>query len=129
MAIARPDYSCRHCGHRPSEREIAETHFSKQCPQCHEAVELDAPGALTRSRGAALAGIAGMVVGMVVCAVIANALGATGERLQGWPQGLRLGLAVAIVLGGAAVGFCCQRAWVKRTLARIRQRMDSTAEH
>ena len=128
MAIARPDYSCRHCGHRPTEREIAEAHFTKQCPQCHEAVELDAPGALTRSRGAALAGIVGMVLGIVVCAVIANALGATGERLQSWPQGLRLGLAIAIVLGGAAVGFSCQRAWVKRMLARVRRQMEAEAK-
>lgn len=129
MAIARPDYSCRHCGHRPTEQEIAETHFTKQCPQCQGAVELDAPGALTRSRGAALAGIAGMVLGIVVCAVIANALGATGERLQSWPQGLRLGLAVAIVLGGAAVGFSCQRAWVKRMLARVRKQIEAAARH
>ena len=128
MAIARPDYSCRHCGHCPSEREIAEAHFSKQCPQCKGSIELDAPGALTRSRGAALAGIAGMVLGMVVCAILANALGATGERLQSWPQALRLGLAVAIVLGGAAVGFSCQRAWVKRMLARVRQQMNAAAQ-
>ena len=129
MAIARPDYSCRHCGHCPTEREIAETHFSKQCPQCHEAVELDAPGALTRSRGAALAGIAGMVLGIVICTVIVNALGVTGERLQSWPQALRLGLTVAIVLTGAAVGFSCQRAWVKRMLARVRQQMNANAQH
>ena len=128
MAIARPDYSCRHCGHCPTEREIAETHFSKQCPQCHEAVELDAPGALTRSRGAALAGIAGMVPGIVICTVIVNALGVTGERLQSWPQALRLGLTVAIVLIGAAVGFSCQRAWVKRMLARVRQQMNADAQ-
>ena len=127
MAIARPDYSCRHCGHCPTEREIAETHFSKQCPQCHEAVELDAPGALTRSRGAALAGIAGMVFGIVICTVIVNALGVTGERLQSWPQALRLALPIAIVLGGAAVGFSCQRAWVKRMLARVRRQMDIDA--
>ena len=127
MAIARPDYSCRHCGHCPTEREIAETHFSKQCPQCHEAVELDAPGALTRSRGAALAGIAGMVLGIVICTVIVNALGVTGERLQSWPQALRLALPIAIVLGGAAVGFSCQRAWVKRMLARVRRQMDIDA--
>ena len=128
MAIARPDYSCRHCGHCPTEREIAETHFSKQCPQCHEAVELDAPGALTRSRGAALAGIAGMVLGVVICTVIVNALGVTGERLQSWPQALRLGLTVAIVLTGAAVGFSCQRAWVKRMLARVRQQMNADVQ-
>lgn len=127
MAIARPDYSCRHCGHCPTEREIAEAHFTKQCPQCHEPVELDAPGALTRSRGAALAGIAGMVVGLVVCTVIVNALGVTGERLQSWPQALRLALPIAIVLGGAAVGFSCQRAWVKRMLARVRRQMDIDA--
>ena len=128
MAIARPDYSCRHCGHCPTEREIAEAHFTKQCPQCHEPVELDAPGALTRSRGAALAGIAGMVVGLVVCTVIVNALGVTGERLQSWPQALRLALPIAIVLGGAAVGFSCQRAWVKRMLARVRRQMDTDAQ-
>ena len=128
MAIARPDYSCRHCGHCPTEREIAETHFSKQCPQCHEAVELDAPGALTRSRGAALAGIAGMVLGIVICTVVVNALGVTGERLQSWPQALRLGLTVAMVLTGAAVGFSCQRAWVKRMLARVRQQMNADAQ-
>ena len=128
MAIARPDYSCRHCGHCPTEREIAEAHFSKQCPQCHEAVELDAPGALTRSRGAALAGIAGMVLGLVICAIIANALGVTGERLQSWPQALRLGLTVAIVLASAAVGFSCQRAWVRRMLARVRQQMNADAQ-
>ena len=129
MAIARPDYSCRHCGHCPTEREIAETHFSKQCPQCHEAVELDAPGALTRSRGAALAGIAGMVLGIVICTVIVNALGVTGERLRSWPQALRLGLPIAIVLASAAVGFSCQRAWVKRMLARVRQQMNANAQH
>ena len=129
MAIARPDYSCRHCGHCPTEREIAETHFSKQCPQCHEAVELDAPGALTRSRGAALAGIAGMVLGLVICTVIVNALGVTGERLRSWPQALRLGLPIAIVLASAAVGFSCQRAWVKRMLARVRQQMNANAQH
>ena len=128
MAIARPDYSCRHCGHCPTEREIAETHFSKQCPQCHEAVELDAPGALTRSRGAALAGIAGMVLGIVICTVVVNALGVTGERLQSWPQALRLGLTVAIVLTGAAVGFSCQGAWVKRMLAGVRQNMNADAQ-
>lgn len=129
MAIARPDYSCRHCGHRPTEREIAETHFTKQCPHCHEAVELDAPGALTRSRGAALAGIAGMVLGIVLVAALANALGATGERLQNWPQALRLGLSIAIVLAGAGIGFSCQRAWVKRMLARVRRQMDADAQH
>ncbi len=128
MAIARPDYSCRHCGHRPTEREIAETHFTKQCPQCHETVELDAPGALTRSRGAALAGIAGMVLGIVLVAALVNALGATGERLQSWPQALRLGLSVTIVLAGAGIGFCCQRAWVKRMLARVRRQMDADAQ-
>lgn len=129
MAIARPDYSCRHCGHRPTEQEIAAAHFTKSCPQCQGAIELDAPGALTRSRGAALAGIAGMVLGIVVCALIANALGATGERLQSWPHGLRLGLAIAIVLGGAAVGFSCQRAWVRRTLARMRKQLEADDRH
>lgn len=128
MAIARPDYSCRHCGHRPTEREIAEAHFTKQCPQCHEEVELDAPGALTRSRGAALAGIVGMVLGIVLVSAIANALGATGERLQSWPQAARLGLSIAIVLAGAGIGFSCQRAWVKRMLARVRRQMDADAQ-
>ena len=128
MAIARPDYSCRHCGHCPTEREIAEAHFTKQCAQCKASIELDAPGALTRSRGAALAGIAGMVLGLVICTVIVNALGVTGERLQSWPQALRLGLAVAIFLAGAAIGFSCQRAWVKRMLARVRRQMEAEAK-
>ena len=128
MAIARPDYSCHHCGHRPSENEIAKTHFTKKCPACDGSIELDAPGALTRSRGAALAGIAGLVIGIVICTAIANALGATGERLQSWPQALRLGLAVAIFLAGAAIGFSCQRAWVKRMLARVRRQMEVEAK-
>ena len=128
MAIARPDYSCCHCGHRPSENEIAKAHFTTKCPACDGSIELDAPGALTRSRGAALSGIAGLVIGIVICTAIANVLGATGERLQSWPQTLRLGLSIAIFLAGAAVGFSCQRAWVKRTLARVRQQMDADAQ-
>lgn len=68
-----------------------------------------------------------MVLGMVICTVIVNALGVTGERLR-WPQALRLGLPIAIVLGGAAVGFSCQRAWVKRMPARVRRQMNASTQ-
>ena len=70
-----------------------------------------------------------MVLGLVICTVIVNALGVTGERLRSWPQALRLGLPIAIVLASAAVGFSCQRAWVKRMLARVRQQMNANAQH
>ena len=128
MAIARPDYSCRHCGHRPTEHEIAETHFTKKCPACEGSIELDAPGALTRSRGAALAGIVGMVLAISLCAAVLSALGITGNKVQAWPQAVRLGLAVAIFFTGVAAGFSFQRAWVKRMLARVRKQMEADAK-
>ena len=123
MAIARPDYSCRHCGHCPTEQEIAASHFTKKCPACGGAVELDAPGALTRSRGAALAGIAGLVLGVCLSVAALSALGIAADTIQAWPQSLRLGLGIAVFLVGIAVAFCFQRLWVKKMLARVRAQM------
>jgi len=128
MAIARPDYSCRHCGHCPTEQEIAVTHFTKKCPACGGSIELDAPGALTRSRGAALAGIVGMVLGICLCAVVLSAFGITGDKVQAWPQALRLGSAIAIFFIGVVVGFSFQRTWVKRMLARVRKQLETDAK-
>ena len=70
-----------------------------------------------------------MMLGVIICAAAVNLLGITGERLQTWPQALRLGLAIAIFLAGAAVGFSCQRAWVKRMLARVRKQMEADTAH
>ena len=127
MAIARPDYSCHHCGHCPTEQEIARSHFSRKCPACGGSVELDAPGALTRSRGAALAGIVGLVLGVGLSVAALSALGISGERIHAWPQALRLGLGIAVFFVGGAIGFSCQRAWVKRMLARVRAQMNDDA--
>ena len=127
MAIARPDYSCRQCGYCPTEQEIAASHFTRKCPACGGSVELDAPGALTRSRGAALAGIAGMVLGVSLSVAALSALGINGERIQAWPQALRLGLGIAVFVAGIAVAFSFQRIWVKRMLARVRAQMKDDA--
>ena len=125
MAIARPDFSCRHCGHCPTEQEIAKSHFTKKCPACGGVVELDAPGALTRSRGAALAGIAGMVVGVGAGFVALGAFGVNAKLLQGWSHYQRLSLGLAVIFGGVAIAFACQRAWVKIMLARVRKQMKA----
>ena len=124
MAIARPDYSCRHCGHCPTEQEIAASHFTKKCPACGGSIELDAPGALTRSRGAALAGIVGMVLGVCASVAVLSAFGISAERIQSWPQAWRLGLGIGVFLAGVALAFSFQRVWVKRKLARVRQQMN-----
>jgi hypothetical protein len=123
MAIARPDYSCRYCGHCPSEQEIAITHFTSRCTACNGAISLDAPGALTRSRGAALAGVAGMVIGVSVCVALLSVIGVSAEMIATWPKAWRLGMGIGVFFIGFVIAFAFQRAWVKRMLAKVHQQL------
>jgi uncharacterized paraquat-inducible protein A len=116
--------SCLLCGHRMSEQGIAKAHFTKKCPACNEPIEVNAPGALTRSRGATAAGLVGMVLGLVACVVALTVFGIDEKTLNTWPSAWQAALAIAVIGTGTLLAYIFQRLQVKSVLARMRAHLQ-----
>lgn len=116
--------SCLLCGHRMSQQGIAKAHFTKKCPACNGPIEVDATGALTRSRGATAAGLVGMVLGLVACVVALTALGIDEKTLNAWPSAWQSALAIAVIGTGTLLAYIFQRLQVKSVLARMRAHLQ-----
>lgn len=98
--------------------------FPKKCPACGAAIAINALGALTRSRGATAAGLAGMVLGLGTCFVGLTVLGIDERTLNSWPAAWQAGLAIGVIVAGTFAAFIFQRIQVKTALARMRTRLS-----
>ena len=123
MLVIASNFSCPRCGQELSEQGIARAHFLKTCPDCGAAMAINALGALTRSRAATAAGLAGMVLGLGTCFVVLTVLGITESTLNSWPPAWQAGLAIGVISAGALVAFIFQRIQVTTALAKTRQQL------
>ena len=123
MPVIASNFSCSRCGQELTEQGIARTHFLKTCPACGAAMAINALGALTRSRGATAAGLAGMVLGLGTCFVVLTVLGITESTLNSWPPAWQAGLAIGVISAGALVAFIFQRIQVTTALAKTRKQL------
>lgn len=123
MSAVGADYSCPLCAHRLSESDIARVHFTKKCPACAAALAINAPGALTRSRRATIAGLLGMVLTIGACFVALTALGIDEKTLNSWPAAWQASLGTAVIAGSLLVAYLAQRAQVNAALDRMRRQL------
>ena len=84
---------------------------------------INALGALTRSRGATAAGLAGLVLGLGTCFVVLTVLGINESTLNSWPPAWQAGLAIGVISAGALVAFIFQRIKVTTALAKTRKQL------
>lgn len=124
MRVIATNFMCPMCGQVVSEQGIARAHFLKKCPACGAAIAINALGALTRSRGATAAGLAGMVLGLGTCFVGLTVLGIDERPLNSWPAAWQAGLAIGVIVTGTFATFIFQRIQVKTALARMRTRLS-----
>ena len=84
---------------------------------------INAPGALTRSRGSTAAGLAGMVLGLGTCLVALTMLGINEATLTSWSSAWQAGLAMGVLSAGTLVAFISQRIQVTTALASTRKQL------
>ena len=123
MPVIASNFSCPSCGQELSEQGIARAHFLKTCPACGAAMAINALGALTRSRGATAAGLAGMVLGLGTCLVALTMLGINEATLTSWSSAWQAGLAMGVLSAGTLVAFIFQRIQVTTALASTRKQL------
>ena len=123
MPVIASNFSCSRCERELSEQEIARAHFLKTCPACGAAMAINALGALTRSRGATAAGLAGMVLGLGTSFVVLTVLGINESTLNAWPPAWQAGLAIGVISTGALVAFIFQRIQVTTALVKTRKQL------
>ena len=123
MPVIASNFSCSRCGQELTEQGIARTHFLKTCPACGAAMAINALGALTRSRAATAAGLAGMVLGLGTCFVVLTVRGINESTLNSWPPAWQAGLAIGVLSAGALLSFIFQRIQVTTALAKTRKQL------
>ena len=123
MPVIASNVSCPRCEQELSGQGIARAHFLKTCPACGAAMAINALGALTRSRGATAAGLAGMVLGLGTCFVVLTVRGINESTLNSWPPAWQAGLAIGVLSAGALLSFIFQRIQVTTALAKTRQQL------
>ena len=123
MPVIALNFACPRCGQVLSEQGIARVHFLRACPACGATMTINALGALTRSRGATAAGLAGMVLGLGTGFVVLTVLGIDEKVLNSWPAAWQAGVAMGVIILGAFVAFVFQRIQVSAVLARLREKL------
>ena len=125
MPVIASNISCPSCGQELSEQGIARAHFLNTCPACGAAMAINAPGALTRSRGATAAGLAGMVLGLGLgtCLIALTMLGINEATLNSWSSAWQAGLAMGVLSAGTLAAFIFQRIQVSTALASTRKKL------
>jgi len=128
MSAVGADYSCPLCAHRLSESDIARAHFLKKCPACDAALVINAPGALTRSRRATIAGVFAMVLTLGACFATLMALGIDEKTLNSWPSAWQASLGVAVIASSVLVAYLAQRSQVNVVLDKMRRQLQGDAQ-
>jgi hypothetical protein len=97
------EFQCPDCNHWLTSFDLAEIHFTGNCPACHNPFNIDAKESLTKAKAATI--FAAALTALFVCidGALLHWIGITDQEFNTWLPSVRLLLILVVVLAGVSL--------------------------
>ena len=94
------EYHCPSCSRCLTPADLAEIHYTNNCPACNTELSIDAKGALSQTKSASILAVLLTAIFICVDGALLRFVGIADEAFKTWSQTLLLTLTLGVIFVG-----------------------------